>query len=358
MENPILEVLPIVCANPQLTNGLISFLFPKVTKLISTTFLRRSLTRAHFMPAMCICLMLAWTRSCFLRCARRPFGYCYCGWYMYISCALLSMWIANSKAKQMQSPPEQKKYYESKKLSLSLSHTRTRLHYIQIHRENRHKNIYLVQPPDRANGRSANHEFPNEWHRQHDTQKTHYRHTHCDSQAKKNNKLKKGDEHHNNSSNRGSHDGWGERASENREKIRINEKNMYQFFLRSAENQNVCTYLNWYDHYDNIRWLFLLDSLCMRSACVYILFFLLCVFTLTRIISQPHSRFSWEWNFLLGHEMGSRQRDQQRKNVKQIKNVQNKNQNNNNNNSSEASGRKTVEEHVNAMGSITDLMFC
>lgn len=40
--------------------------------------------------------------------------------------------------------------------------------------ENRHKNVYLVQPPDRANGRSANHEFPSEWHRQHDTQKIHY----------------------------------------------------------------------------------------------------------------------------------------------------------------------------------------
>lgn len=38
-------------------------------------------------------------------------------------------------------------------------------------KQNRHKNVYLVQPPDRANGRSANHEFPSEWHRQHDIQK-------------------------------------------------------------------------------------------------------------------------------------------------------------------------------------------
>lgn len=67
----------------------------------------------------------------------------------------------------MQSPTEQKKYYENEK-KFSLAHTHI---IIQIHRENRHKNIYLVQPPDRANGRSANHEFPSEWHRQHKTHK-------------------------------------------------------------------------------------------------------------------------------------------------------------------------------------------
>lgn len=59
--------------------------------------------------------------------------------------------------------------------------------------------------------------------------------------------------------------------------------------------------------------------------------------------------------------MGNRQRDQQQhQKIKQIKIAQNKNQNNNNNdnNLKEASERKTAKDHVNAMGSITDLMFC
>lgn len=43
------------------------------------------------------------------------------------------------------------------------------------------------------------------------------------------------------------------------EKNWINKKMCMIFFLCSTENQNVCTkHLNWYDHYDNIRWLFFL----------------------------------------------------------------------------------------------------
>lgn len=49
-------------------------------------------------------------------------------------------------------------------------------------------------------------------------------------------------------------DGENERGRERlTKKTRINEKICISCFLRSAENQNVCTYLNWYDHYDNIR---------------------------------------------------------------------------------------------------------
>lgn len=57
--------------------------------------------------------------------------------------------------------------------------------------------------------------------------------------------------------------------------------------------------------------------------------------------------------------MGNRQCDQKIK-IKQIKIAQNKNQNNNNNNNNlkETNEEKKAEEHVNTMGSITDLVFC
>lgn len=98
----------------------------------------------------------------------------------------------------------------------------------------------------------------------------------------------------------------------------------------------------------------------MRCVCVYIPFFSCVHLFVSSLLPEYLNRTVVpveNETFYLDTRWAIVSATKQKK-IKQIKNVQNKNQNNNNNNSAEASERKTVKEHVNAMGSITDLMFC